>query len=238
MSIFKRINILISGLFNSIVSNQEENRTKSLVEGKIVEYQKKMKKINQAICNLLFEQKKFTRKHEELTHKIKTTMLNIEELVKNGKDDVAINLIAKLEHMKEESDFIIGQIEQIKKDIEEGRKTENELKKKIGGSGEQLRLIGGRIEALKVRKSLQQDLSAMSNEVKSWNSENSIQKLQDQMMKLEIELEVQKESDAIKSEVEIVEKSQKKLKYQEYLSEVKNKLGIPREVYGQVIAKA
>ena len=238
MNFFKRLKILLSGFFTSALSNQESERTKNLVEGTIIEYQKKMKKINEAVCNLIFQKKKLENKLSDNKFKMSQLSLNIEELVKTGKDELALKLISKLDTLKDESVFVTEQVKQIDKDIQEGRKTEKQLIKKIGGSGEQLRLLGGRIEALKLRKNLQEDLNAMSNEVKEWNSENSIQKLQDQAMKLEVELEVQNEKNELDDAVLSIEKDQQDSRHLNYLNEIKNKLDMPRQIYGQVVVKA
>lgn len=235
MNFFNRLKILVSGFFTDAVSKQEEMRTKNLVQGTINEYQTKMKKIKHSICNLLFQKKKLEKKLEQNSIQIKGLAFNIEELVKKGQDDLALKIISKLDTLKAETLFIEEQINLLNKDIEEGKKTEQELINKIGGSGEQLRLLGGRIEALKLRKSLSQDISAMSSEIKNWNSENSIQKLQDQALKLEIEMDLNKERSEVDEVVGILERDQKKSEHQEYLENIKNKLKIPEQVYGHVI---
>jgi phage shock protein A len=235
MNFFTRMKVLMSGFFTDLVSKQEEVRTKNLVQGTINEYQSKMKKIHHSICNLLFQKKKLEKKLEENRLKVQSLTFNVEELVKKNQDDLALKIIAKLEGINEESSFIEEQIQLLDRDIQEGKNTEKELVSKIGGSGEQLRLLGGRIEALKLRKSLKQDISAMSSEIKDWNSENSIQKLQDQALKLEVEMDLGKERSEVDEAVLNLEKNQKTISHRKYLDNIKSKLKIPDEVYGRVI---
>jgi phage shock protein A len=236
MNFLSRMRVLISGFFTDVVSKQEETRTKNLVQGTINDYQTKMKKIKASICNLIFQKKKLEKKLEDSNLKIKSLSFNVEELVKKGEDDLALKVIANLDTLKEENIFIQDQVTLLDSDILEGKNTERELISKIGGSGQQLRLLGGRIEALKLRKSLKQDIAAMSSEIKDWSSENSIQKIQDQALKLEVEMDLSKERSEVDEAVLKLAKNQKQTEHRKYLENIKNKLKIPNEVYGRVIS--
>ena len=228
MSIMKRLNTLWKGLWESIASKGEENH-QLLVEGTIRDYRDRQMKIRQNLTNLIFQKKRLEQKMQESGHQLKELTMNMERTVQAGKDELALKIIAKIETTKEEVGFLNQQVEKLEIDIAEASRIEKELGVKIGESGEKLRLLGSRIEALKLRKELQEDLNALGGSIRSLATDNGIQKLKDQALKLEVELETVGGSD-LDIELRKLEEENVNARHIEMLDEVKAKLKIAKPV--------
>lgn len=228
MSIFKRLNTLWKGLWESVASKGEENH-QLLVEGTIRDYRDRQLKIKQNLTNLVFQKKRLESKMIESDQQLKELTMNMEKAVKAGKDELALKIIAKVEMTKEEVGFLKTQVDKLEVDIAEASRIEKELSVKIGESGEKLRLLGSRIEALKLRKELQEDLNSLGGSIRSLTSDTGIQKLKDQALRLEVELENVGGGD-LDIELRMMEQESIDGRHHDLLDEVKAKLKIAKPV--------
>lgn len=236
MSIMKRLSTLWKGLWENIASKGEENH-QLLVEGTIRDYRDRQFKIRQNLTNLVFQKKRLEQKMNESGQELKELTMNMEKSVQAGKDELALKIISKIEMTKEEVNFLKHQVNKLEVDIAEASRIEKELGVKIGESGEKLRLLGSRIEALKLRKELQHDLSALGGSIKSLSTDNGIQRLKDQALKLEVELENVGGSD-LDIELRNLEQENINARHIEMLDEVKVKLKIAKPVDSEDIVIA
>lgn len=228
MSIFKRISTLWKGVWESVVSRGEDNH-QLLVEGTIRDYRDRQLKIRQSLTNLVFQKKRLESKLAESGQQLKELTMNMEKAAKLGKDDLALKIIAKMETTRDEAGFLNEQIGKLEVDIAEASNVEKELSVKIGESGEKLRLLGSRIEALKLRKELQEDLNSLSGSIKSLSTDNGIQRLKDQALKLEVELETVNGGD-LEAELRMMEQENISSRHQEMLDQVKAGLKVAKPV--------
>lgn len=236
MSIMKRLSTLWKGLWESIASKGEENY-QLLVEGTIRDYRDRQLKIRQNLTNLVFQKKRLEQKMNESGQELKELTMNMEKSVQAGKDELALKIISKIETTKEEVSFLKQQVDKLEVDIAEASRIEKELGVKIGESGEKLRLLGSRIEALKLRKELQEDLNALGGSIRSLSTDNGIQRLKDQALKLEVELENVGGSD-LDIELRKLEQENINARHIEMLDEVKAKLKIAKPVDSEDIVVA
>ena len=236
MSIMKRLSTLWKGLWESIASKGEENY-QLLVEGTIRDYRDRQLKIRQNLTNLVFQKKRLEQKMNESGQELKELTMNMEKSVQAGKDELALKIISKIENTKEEVSFLKQQVDKLEVDIAEASRIEKELGVKIGESGEKLRLLGSRIEALKLRKELQEDLNALGGSIRSLSTDNGIQRLKDQALKLEVELENVGGSD-LDIELRKLEQENINARHIEMLDKVKAKLKIAKPVDSEDIVVA
>jgi phage shock protein A len=232
----KRLSTLWKGLWESIASKGEENY-QLLVEGTIRDYRDRQLKIRQNLTNLVFQKKRLEQKMNESGQELKELTMNMEKSVQAGKDELALKIISKIETTKEEVSFLKQQVDKLEVDIAEASRIEKELGVKIGESGEKLRLLGSRIEALKLRKELQEDLNALGGSIRSLSTDNGIQRLKDQALKLEVELENVGGSD-LDIELRKLEQENINARHIEMLDEVKAKLKIAKPVDSEDIVVA
>lgn len=226
MSFFKRISTLWKGVWESVVSRGEDNH-QLLVEGTIRDYRDRQLKIRQSLTNLVFQKKRLENKLAESSHQLKELTMNMEKAAKLGKDDLALKIIAKMETTRDEAGFLNEQVGKLEADIAEASNVEKELSVKIGESGEKLRLLGSRIEALKLRRELQEDLNSLSGSIKSLSTDNGIQRLKDQALKLEVELETANGGD-LEAELRMMEQENVSSRHQEMLDQVKARLKVSK----------
>jgi phage shock protein A len=232
----KRLSTLWKGLWESIASKGEENY-QLLVEGTIRDYRDRQLKIRQNLTNLVFQKKRLEQKMNESGQELKELTMNMEKSVQAGKDELALKIISKIENTKEEVSFLKQQVDKLEVDIAEASRIEKELGVKIGESGEKLRLLGSRIEALKLRKELQEDLNALGGSIRSLSTDNGIQRLKDQALKLEVELENVGGSD-LDIELRKLEQENINARHIEMLDKVKAKLKIAKPVDSEDIVVA
>lgn len=232
---FKRLKTLWRGFWESTVKKEEDRHHRLLIEGTIKEYHQKISQLKKALTTLIFQRRKLQRNLDEMSHKIANYKLNLEKCVTSGKDQLALQIIAKMESMKEEARFLKEQIKKLDGDIDEARKVEKDLQSRVGQAGNKLRVLGNRIEALKLRKHLQLELSEASNSLKSWMPENNLQKLQDQVLQLEVEVEGIEEPKLLESELEKLEAENVESQHLEILDSLKVKLKIPKMVENEAI---
>jgi phage shock protein A len=228
--IFKRIKTLWNGFWESMMKGEEDKHHRLLIEGTIREFHEKISQLKKALTTLIFQRRKLQRNFDELTHQIANYKLNLDKCVKTGKDQLALQIIAKMESMKEEAKFLKEQIQKLDNDIEQAKKVEKDLQSKVGRAGSKLRVLGNRIEALKLRKHLQLELSTASDSLKSWMPENNLQKLQDQVLQLEVEVEGIEGPKQLENELEQLEIENVESQHLDILDSLKVKLKVPKIV--------
>ena len=225
MNIFKRLKVLWVGFWESILQAGESQNHQVLIEGTIKEYQGRLKELQNALVNLHFHKKKLENKQLVISENIEDYEDYLERMVLERKDDKALKIIAKIDQLKEEKEFLMQQLKTLSHDIDQADSLKLELESKIGQSGEQIRVVGQRIKALQVRKDLQKQLDALRGSVDTWNPENGMERLRDHMQKLEIEVEtVAKDPNGEEISLNSIRKDSVQRKHRERLDELKSSL--------------
>jgi len=187
MNYFVRIKNYWSYLFEGLLWKKESENPRLLIESTLRDYARKQSETRKSLTSLIFYKKQLEGKLNKALGMMEYYQEKIEELAKDNRDNEALDLMAKLDSLTEEKDFIDQQLLKLNKDIEQAQKMENELKVKMILAREKMEVLSGRMEAMKLRKKLKHNLSQITVGTKSWNVDSKIEKLEKEVFKLELE---------------------------------------------------
>ncbi|MBT3584639.1 MAG: hypothetical protein HN509_07015 [Halobacteriovoraceae bacterium] len=224
MRIFSRLKTLWNGFWDTVLNTGEEKNTEALIHGTIRDYHERIRQLKQSKVNLLFHQRKLQDKKIEMEQVIVRYEGNLERCAVEGKDQLALQIIAKVETLKEEYAFVSEQLSKLTNEVGEAARIESELQRKIEHASHKLKALGSRIEALKLRKSLQAELANVSGSLKNLMPENTLQKLSDQALKLELEVEHIAEPRELENQIEEMEVEVVEIRHREALKQIKSRL--------------
>ncbi|MBK23050.1 MAG: hypothetical protein CME70_03500 [Halobacteriovorax sp.] len=187
MNYFERIKNYWSYLFEGLLWKRETENPRLLIESTLRDYARKQSETRKSLTSLIFYKKQLESKLLKAVQMLAFYQEKIESFAKNNRDNEALDLMAKLDSLTEEKDFIDQQLLKLNKDIEQAQKMENELKVKMILAREKMEVLSGRMEAMKLRKKLKQNLSQITVGAKNWNVDSKIEKLEKEVFKLELE---------------------------------------------------
>lgn len=190
MFLLKRLKNLFFGMFESAVSKGELAQHQGLIQAALRDYREKRIKLKKSLTSMIFQQKKLEQKVELLHGQNRFLEERIEESVKSRRDDLALELIKEKEVMESNITFLLEQKLTLDKEVQDAKSFESELESEIHRAETELRQLGSRIEVLKSRKALQEELQDASLRIDTLKGQNYLEKLRDQALQLEVEVEI------------------------------------------------
>lgn len=184
--LFDRLRVLWLGFWSNLVGKGEGRHQTLMAQGSVEAHRVHLRNVRDALTNLIFQKKKLGDQLETLEQELVELKIDTEQAAKENRDELALNLIARLEAAQEERTFLRTQLDTVVKDIELARETEKQLGREIVQAEQMLGTLTSRFQHLKVRKQLQNQLQSLSSVP---NGAKLHQPLADQIRRLEAELE-------------------------------------------------
>ncbi len=186
--LFERLRVLWLGFWSQLVGRGEERNQSLVAQGSIETHKRHLRSVRDALTNLIFQKKKLGDQLLALDRELIELKADTEQAAAESRDELALNLIARLEAAEEERKFLRGQLDTIAKDIDLARDTEKQLAHEIVQAEQMLGTLTSRYQALRVRKQLQNELQNLSRVVPAAGAKLH-QPLADQIRRLEAEME-------------------------------------------------
>ena len=186
MKLFSRIKTLWVGFWSNLIGETENQGRRHLIEGTFHQYEKDLHKLRNAMTGLIFQRKRLDDKIGKVEAQCAVYQEDLEQAVSEGKDDVSLLIIEKLDTVKSEHIFLVGERDLVTTEITKARKMEGELTQKYREVREKLRTLGSKLVVLEVRKELQEKFNSLSF---SADGKNAVQRLEEQVIKVETGLE-------------------------------------------------
>jgi phage shock protein A len=186
---FQRLRVLWLGFWSNLIGQGEARNHSIVAQGALQTHKGHLRNVRDALTNLIFQKKKLGDQLQALDHELVELRTDVQQAAAQNRDELAINLITRLESAQEEHEFVKTQLRTIEQDIDMARDTEKQLVKEIAQAEQMIGALTSRHQALKVRRQLQQDLQSATRAVSVAGQAKLHQPLADQIHRLEAELE-------------------------------------------------
>lgn len=229
--LFDRLRVLWLGFWSQLVGKGEERNQSMIAHGQIEAHKQHLRNVRDALTNLIFQKKKLGDQLTALEQELGELRVDTEQAAKENRDELALNLIARVEAAQEEKDFLKEQLDTVVKDIDLARETEKQLSREIEAAEQMLGTLTSRYQHLKVRKHLQNQLRTLSTVP---SGAKLHQPLQDQIRRLEAEMEtLQVKRESWEKEWQRMREDRYKGRHQAVLDQLKQ--GVRRSTMPAVI---
>jgi phage shock protein A len=187
--LFQRLRVLWLGFWSGLIGSSEARNHSLVARGALEAHKGHLRNVRDALTNLIFQKKKLGDQLQALDAEVVELRTDVQQAAAQNRDDLALNLITRLETAQEEHAFIKTNLHTIEQDIEMARDTEKQLIKEIAQAEQMLGTLTSRHQALQVRRQLQSDLQTASRALSVAGSAKLHQPLADQIHRLEAEIE-------------------------------------------------
>lgn len=217
--LFDRLRVLWLGFWSQLVGKGESRHQTLMAQGSIEAHKQHLRSVRDALTNLIFQKKKLGDQVESLEQELLELKLDTEQAAKENRDELALNLISRLEAAQEERTFLREQLDTVLKDIDLARETEKQLAREIVQAEQMLGTLTSRYQHLKVRKHLQSQLRSIAT---APNGAKLHQPLADQIHRLEAEMEsLQVKRESWEKEWQAMRDGRSKSRHQAVLDQIK-----------------
>src|SRR5687768_7616750 len=107
--IFRRLKVLWLGFWTNLLGSSEARNQSIVAQGVLQAHRQHLTRVREALTNLIFQRKKLSDQLQELDQEVLELKTDIQQAARENRDELAINLIAKLEGAQEEHGFLKGQ---------------------------------------------------------------------------------------------------------------------------------
>ena len=236
MTFLNRVRILWLGFWSNLIGGSESRHKGLVAQGSLQSYKQHLGKLRDAMTNLIYQKKRMQDQLKVLQTEIYELKADIEEAVRSDADELAINLIAKVETVEEEYNFIKTQLAAVNKDIKVARETEAQLQKEISQQEQIMGSLTSRYASLKVRRELQAELQNASSVVSDSMAKVKIP-IADHIRRLEAEMEViQGKHQSWESDWQKIRSKRSESRHEEALRKIKENLR-PRKLPAVQVAE-
>lgn len=186
--LFQRMKTMWIGFWSQLIGNGEARHQTIVAQGAIEQHRHHLRSVRDALTNLIFQKKRLGDQLNQLDSELLELKEDVEEAARQDRDDLALNLLARMEAAQEEHTFLKEQVATLEKDIEVARATETQLQREIIQAEQLIGTLSSRFQALHVRKKLQSELQSLTRTLGNKQS-NIAAPLKDQIHRLEAEME-------------------------------------------------
>lgn len=176
--------------FNFLKEYFKRQDDKVDIQGAINELDKKHMKLQEALTTLYFQQSRLTQKKMDIESLNRDQAMDLQEAIKENKDELSLHLIEGIENSKEELEFLSAQLQEIDNDIALAMENKIELESSMKKYKEMLFTYDSRVKALNARKELKKDLGLLKQSIGNSSHEDTLGKLKDKIHLLNAELNV------------------------------------------------
>jgi phage shock protein A len=183
-----RIRVLWLGFWSRLIGQGEARHRALVAQGAIEAHRRHQLSVREALTDLIFQRKKTQDRLDALDAERGELKHDVEDAARSDQDELALNLIARLESVEEEHRFLSGQVTALERDVAMARDTEKKLGQEIEQAERTLGTLASRHQALRARAQIVQPL-ARAGQALQHSAEALSQPLADQVRRLESELE-------------------------------------------------
>jgi phage shock protein A len=220
--LLQRFKLLWLGFWSGVLGGAESKNHSMAAQGAVEQQKRNMRNVREALTNLIFQRKRLADQLQALDHELVELRTDIKDAAHQDRDELALHLMARLETAEGEYRFLSDQITQLEKDIATARETETLLAREIVQAEQLIATLKSRHQALSVRRQLQSELSSLTRSV---NATSASQPLQDQVRRLEAELEtLQVKRETWEKDWEVLRSRRAKGRHEQALRNLKNSL--------------
>ena len=187
MRIFENVRLWLENLFQPADKAGDIERK---VQKAISEYRLNLKKVNDVLVNLNYQEKRTTKMVDQKEIELQEIQNFLERLVKDGRDDEAMQLIEKMEFIQTELHSLKNTAAQLKQEKESALKMRKEASGNLVAAERQLAGLGSRIQSLRIRKDLQGQIAQLKGKIDHFENGQWMAPLQEELDKLEGSMEL------------------------------------------------
>ena len=210
MNILDKIKNFLSTIF------KDQEQTIDDIDNDINEQKNK---ITNALTSLYFQQSKLAEKKALFESEAENLTLDLDLAIKNGRDDLSLHILEKIDSLKDQATFINQQLEQIISDIAVAEKSRNEI-------DESALKVKTSFESFKTRKSLlesQKLIKEQLGSINKINGENFTSKLTEKLHQLNAEIKTLDNQNPLDSDLNQLRKESLNTTRKNRLEELKRK---------------
>ena len=222
MTIFKRI-------FNKLknwMDSEDDNEIQ--IDRVLKEHDNKIENLKNALANLMFQKARLEEKKTALENEILDSQRDLEEAVKQSRDELALHIIGKIETSTEDLKFLNEQILELSDDIESARMAKQQVEQGVLQYREKVKTLGSKMAALKARTAIKKELGAIRTTLA--DNKGSVGKhidhLNQKITQMTVELEESNDSKgkSLNQQIEQLREGRQNRRHQEILEEIKNRV--------------
>ena len=234
--IFNRLRILWLGFWASLIGRSEASNRSLVAQGALQAQKQQLIRVRSAMTDLIFQKKKMQDRLQTVDQEVCELKQDVQQAASENKDELAVNLLARLESMQEEHTFLQGQVETLVRDVEIAKETEQKLAKDIGNAEQMLGTLSSRYEALRLQRKIQADLVDV-NRTMSTVAGSALSPLADQVKRMEAELETfQQRREGWEKDWQAMRQSRVSGKHRDALAEIKRNMDLRHSLPAIVVA--
>ena len=189
MGLLQRMKILWLGFWNRALGDHEQQHPDLLAEGVLTSHRKHLQRIRRALTTLIFQRKRIGDQLAKLDAEILEIKRDLQIAAKEDRDELAVNLIAKLDTLQEQQRFLTSQLESLEEDAKHAEQTEKDLMAEISKAEMLTATLKSRHTALRVRRQMREELQHVGSNLARLTSSNASGAIQDQIRRMEAEIE-------------------------------------------------
>ena len=187
MSVFSRIRILWNGFWSNFMGGAENRNPEAFNRGLIEDHQRQLHRLRDALAELIFQRKKIQHRLDALMNEEAQLRQDLDMAASQDRDELALELIARVEKLAEEGRVLTEQKLKIDSDIQVARQTEKELARETHVLKQRLESLSSRHQFLQMRKQLKDNVETASQ--LSSGAGNGLGRIQDRIHRLEADME-------------------------------------------------
>ncbi|MCB0366021.1 MAG: PspA/IM30 family protein [Bdellovibrionaceae bacterium] len=221
MSFFSRLRVLWVGFWSNFLGSAEDRNPEAFNRGLIQDHQRQLNRLREALAELIFQRKKIEQRLNELMTEESQLKGDLQVAAAQDRDDLALELIARLEKISEEGGVLAEQKIKIDTDIQSARDTEVELARETQVLKHRLESLSSRHQFLQMRKQLKSNVEHASQ--LSSNATNGLGRIQERIHRLEADMEAMGETpNKYDKELSDMREDQKRQRHMDVLMRIKN----------------
>lgn len=180
--------ILWLGFWSAMIGRGESNNRSLVAQGAIEAQRQQLGRVRTAMTDLIFQKKKMQDRLEAADREVVELKIDVQQAASEDRDELAVNLMTRLDTTQEEHTFLKAQVETLTRDVEIARETEQKLVKDITNAEQMIGALTSRYEALRLQRKIQVDLQDVSRAMSTVASA-TLSPLGEQVKRMEAELE-------------------------------------------------
>lgn len=188
------------------------------------DFDNNQQRVRESLTNMIYQHSKMLDKQSYLLDENENLAIDLEESVKEESDDLSLKIIEKLEHNKEELNFIDNQILEFENSIQELKTTKKEIDLSKGRYSDLLSVHESKKAALSAKKEILEQLNDLNSNREALSSKGYLSELKDQIHKTNAEIILLKDETNSNDSINELRRNRVKRSHLNKLQSIKQKL--------------
>jgi phage shock protein A len=188
---WRRLRTLWVGFWDGALGREEARRSELVARGKVAEHKRHLADLRDAMTEMIFQRKKLQDRLDALTTEQRELTADVQAAADADKDEVAVNLLARLESRESELKFTSQQVAALEQDLVAARELDKRLTREVDDAERALGALTSRQQALRVRRRLGAQLDAVAGAALR-DVNQLVEPLKDELRRLEADVEAHK----------------------------------------------